>query len=331
MDLEGDLLLREINNYFRTRKGSIGGTKNYFNSGLYEFYGNIFGPTVYTEEKTHNFIGVDKEGSIYDEIYYPFDDINRVGTIIPKMFLESNLEVTKPSIEWKSVAEKGYCVLEGIEISDELSQQALDEAFIPHGLNPELNMSKSIYHAYFATLADYKKPEDHKVPNYMKEITCECLKQIPGLPSFMNGAALNTVDIVKYIYDETDLDSKLGPYSFHMDYFSRLYFMFFTYFSKKTPVIGRELLVGQREDFLDFSREALDLSPAEQPSVSNPFEKIDDDRISTFDEIKISNNTCILMNTLNPMFVHRVNKLKEKNEVVLLTHYLWSHMWPQEE
>ena len=76
--------LSEINLYFRTRKGKFGSFKDFKNIGLYEFYGNIFGPLIYTEDKTHNFIGVDKTGTFYDEVYYPFEEMNRSGTVIPK-------------------------------------------------------------------------------------------------------------------------------------------------------------------------------------------------------------------------------------------------------
>lgn len=321
-------MIEEINNYFRNRKGKFKDFKTFKETGLYEFYGNIFGPLVYLENCEHHFIGVDRDGYFYDETYYPFEGIERVGVVIPKIFLDMNLAPVTPSIEWKSVAEKGYCVLNHIKVDEELSSLALNEAFIPHGINKELNMSKSIYHAYFATLADYDSPELHRGPDYMKEITKQCISQIPPGNFHINAYQLHTSDIVKYIYDEDDLDSKHGPYSFHMDYFSRLHYMFFIYFSKNKIIEGRELLVGKRENFLDFSKEALDMSPAEQPSISNPFESVSDDRVSDIDEIKIDDSMVILMNTLNPMFVHKVEKLRKKNEVVLLTNYLWSPSWP---
>ena len=100
--------------------------------------------------------------------------------------------------------------------------------------------------------------------------------------------------------------------------------MFFSYFSKIQPIKGRELLVGQREDFLDFSQSILDLSIPQKQKSYNPFESISEKKVTNFDSITINHNTVILMNTLNPMFVHKVNKLLADNEVVLLTHYLWS-------
>ncbi|WP_127714875.1 hypothetical protein [Halobacteriovorax sp. HLS] len=321
-------MIKEINNYFRYRKGKFNNFNTFKETGLYEFYGNIFGPLVYTENSSHLFIGVDSNGYFYDETYYPVDGIDRVGVVIPKMFLEMELKPVTPSIEWKSVAEKGYCVLNNIQVDDTLSLQALNEAFIPHGINKELNMSKSIYHAYFATLADYDRPELHRGPDYMKEITRQCVSQIPQGNFHINAHQLQTSDIVKYIYDKDDLESTHGPYSFHMDYFSRLHYMFFIYFAKEKPIEGRELLVGKREDFLDFSKEALDMSPAEQPSIPNPFESVSDDRVSSIDKIQIADSMVILMNTLNPMFVHKVEKLRKKNEIVLLTNYLWSPSWP---
>jgi hypothetical protein len=104
--------------------------------------------------------------------------------------------------------------------------------------------------------------------------------------------------------------------------------MFFIYFSKSEPVEGRELLVGKRDDFADFSQEALDLSPAEQQVEKSPFESVPDSQVQQFDTIKIGHCKLVLMNTLNPMMVHRVEKLKHSNEVILITNYCWCSKWP---
>ena len=134
---------------------------------------------------------------------------------------------------------------------------------------------------------------------------------------------LHTADIKKYVYDPNDLDSVKGAYSFHTDYFPRCLFMFFTYISKSLNIKGRELLVGKREDFLDFGVETLDLSPGSQPLIEHPFSRLPDERVTSWDKIPIKNNKVILMNTLNPMFVHRVEKLKSDSEVIFLASYLW--------
>lgn len=324
-------ILKEINNYFRYQKGKIGGFKVFKNTGLYEHYGNLFGPLVYTEDSPYDFIGVDKEGTLYDEIYYPQDNFNKVGTIIPSNLLEQDFKIVTPNPVWKEVSTKGYCELKNIKIDDELSDKALNEAYIPHGINPELNMAKSIFHAYFATLADYDQPEKHKYPDYMKFITEQVIPQIPQGQPIINNYVHHTADIVKYVYDPEDMGSIKGPYSFHMDYFARCLFMFFIYLAQNRPVVGRELYVGKRDYFKDFSAEALDLSPASQPDEEavGPFERLSDDRVKEFDTIKIDHKKVVLMNTLNPMFVHKVEKLRKKNEIVLLTNYFWCKDWPK--
>ena len=68
------------------------------------------------------------------------------------------------------------------------------------------------------------------------------------------------------------------------------------------------------------------INPTPNEDGPNSFRKVEDNETTSFDKIDISNNTIILMNTLNPMFVHRVNKLEHQNEVVLMTHYLWSKL-----
>ena len=105
--------------------------------------------------------------------------------------------------------------------------------------------------------------------------------------------------------------------------------MFFVYFAKNTPVDGRELLVGQRKDFENFDAEALDRSPSVQPDLVSPFESLPDKDIINFDKINIQDGTVILMNTLNPMFVHKVEKLRSDNEVILITNYQWCKDWPK--
>lgn len=317
-------MLSEINRYFRTRKGHFGDFQQFSLTSLCEFYENIFGTLVYTEEQTHNFIGTDEDGYVYDEIYYPYENMHKKGTIIPKIFLESDMPISEPSLEWKNVAEKGFCVLDNIEMPVSLTSQAVEEAFVPHGLNPELNMSKSIYHAYFGTQANYEIPERHKQPDYMKEMTEFFLGQIPASQSIMQRYVLHTADIVKYIYDPKDSDSAKGPYSFHMDYFKRLLFMFFSYHSKTKPIVGRELLIGKRKEFAQFNMNSDELSKMSDKNEYNPFRKLLDSEVSEISEVKIDNQMLILMNTLNPIYVHKVKKLRGENEVVLLTHYLWS-------
>jgi hypothetical protein len=322
-------MIQAINDFFATRRGRIGGFRAFQSTGLHEFYANNFGPLVYTEESALSFIGVDADGFLYDEIYYPYEGYSKKGSIIPRLFAELEPDPAPPSPAWKDVAERGYHHMPVTRIHPDLRAQIMETGFIPFGLNPSLNLSRSLQHAYFATLMDYDRPEKHRAPDYMREATRQFLPQIPRPSPVIRNHILETADMVKYVYRSDDQACNKGPFSFHMDYFPRLLFMFFTYHSKHQPVLGRELLVGKREPFRDFSAEALDRSPAMQPAVPSPFERVSDDRVGEVHRIEIQDGSLVLMNTLNPMFVHRVEKLRHENEVVLMTHYLWSKDWPK--
>ena len=314
-------MINELNNFWTNQKGYFHSVRNFKESGVYHFYRSIFGDLIYTEEKTHNFIGLDYKGMFYDEIYYPLSEEKLKGTIIPRIFHESNLKVFDPAIEWKSVASKGFSVLKDQKINQKNIELALKESFVPFGLNSDLNMSKTVNHAYFGTRANYDYPEEHYSPEYMVEMTKEYMKSIPRPPSIIGAENLHTTDIVQYLYDPNEVHCEHGPYKFHMDYFKRLLFMFFSYYSKDSPILGRELLVGKRKPYNFFDSNFF---YDEITAGKNPIEAIGDDDIFEYHENKISNQLVILMNTLNPIFVHKVNKLKARNEIVLLTHYIWS-------
>lgn len=316
-------MTKKINNFLRNRKCDIKDYNEFKSSQLYEHYGNIFGHMIYTEDTTIDFIAVGEDG-IYDEMYYPQDVPNKKGVIIPKVFYESNLKPCQPNIIWKDVAEKGYGIIKNAKLPDNLRNEILEEAYIPHGFNSEANMSRSIMHPYFFTLMDYDKPEKHKSPDYMKKITKKALEFIPSGQPIINSHVLNTSDAVKYIFDPKDHNSIKGPYSFHMDYFNRCLYMFFIYFSKRDPIVGRELQVGKRADYTNFLVEGMELAPGEQPKIPSPYEKVSDELVPNPDTIKIENDMIILMNTFNPMYVHKVLKLREPNEVILVTNYCWS-------
>ena len=163
----------------------------------------------------------------------------------------------------------------------------------------------------------------------MKKISLRGLDYIPQGQPIINSHVITTSDAVKYVFDPSDIDSIKGPYSFHMDYFNRLLYMYFIYFSQKTPIIGRELLVGKRDDFTNFMVEGMELSSPEQPKIPTPYEKVSDDKVSGYHTIELEDNMLVLMNTFNPMFVHKVCKLRAKNEVVLITNYAWSKDRPK--
>jgi hypothetical protein len=119
---------------------------------------------------------------------------------------------------------------------------------------------------------------------------------------------------------------KKGPYSFHMDYFPRAMCMIFIYFAKDPVVNGRELLVGKRRDFKDFSKEALDMSPGVQSpaGMESPFEKLPDESVPEYKTLKVEHCKMVILNTLNPMFVHKVEKLRSENEITFISSYLWT-------
>ena len=317
-------MLDEVNNFFRYRRGLFGNFEKFKSSGIFYFYEKVFGECVFTEDTSYLFIGVGDDGYFYDEIYYPYDGFKKVGTIIPKKFLAFSTDDKKPDPIWKNVAEKGYAIVEGVVAPLELSSQARNEAFIPYGINTELNMSKTVNHAYFGTQANYEKPELHRSPSYMKELTRFYVDEIPRAPLIMRNSYFQTADIVRYSYDQGEDKCIHGPYRFHMDYFPRLMFMFFTYFSKTTPIEGRELLVGKRKDFDSFTKGNIERSSGDENTELDAFSKLADKDMESYETIPIDDNTFIIMNTLNPIFLHRVQKLKHENEVVLLTHYLWA-------
>lgn len=319
-----DQVLKEINNFLRTRKGNLGGFDGFRKTGLYEHHGNLFGHLIYTEDTSVNYIGVDASGTLYDEMYYPYENFKKVGTIVPKhLFEQDGIDHSiKPDPIWKDVAEKGYGIIDSIVLPENLQKECLNEGFLPHGHKEELNLPKSIHSVYFDPLIDLV-PERQVTREYLQACTAHFLKYIPTPQPLISRWALHTADIKKYVFDPNDFESDKGAYSFHMDYFARCLFMFFSYLTKEPEVVGRELLIGKREDFLDFSSEAVDLSPAEQPKIESPFARLPDSRVPSFDRIPIKSHKVILMNTFNPMVVHRVEKLKAPNEVILLANYIW--------
>ena len=281
---------------------------------------------MFTEDKSINYIAVDDQGYLYDETYYPYQkkEFNKIGTIVPiHLYEQDNIDKTlNPHPVWKDVAQKGYGIIDNINIPKELELLCRDEGFIPQGYNESQNLAKSIHHAYFSPQEE-KEPEDHVTLNYLQDLSNSILSQIPTAQPLINNWVMNTIDIKKYIYDPMDINSKRGPYSYHNDYFGRCLFMAFSYLAKYNPIIGRELLVGKREDFVDFSIEAVDLSPDSNPTEDSPFSRLDDDRIMSFESVPIQQNQIIIMNTLNPMIVHKVNKLRSENDVILLANYAW--------
>lgn len=184
-------------------------------------------------------------------------------------------------MNWEQVNKKGYFVLR-TQIDPALREQALNETFLPYGFNPELSFHSTILHPYFATKINYETPELHKSPKYLSDVAASILSQIETHKN-----RLHTTDMLKYVPGKVD---PVGPYKFHYDRFQRLDYMFFVYFSKKSPIIGRELLVGTEINY---------------------------------DTIQIEDGMCIVMKANDPEILHKVLPLREDNEVVLLTNYVW--------
>lgn len=302
-----------VNLFFHSGKAFFKSVDEFKASLCGSFYRHIFGDLIYTENKTHSFIGVDRDGTFYDEIYYPTVFDNRVGTLIPKVFYESDLPLIAPDPIWKSVARNGYAELENLKMPEDLKDKALGEAFIPFGFTEGQGCSKSFSQAYFFAQGNYDIPEQHKSPAYLDDVTEHYLNQIPKTSSLFQKYTMHTADLVKYYFDESDLERLDPPNIFHMDYFPRCMFMFFIYFSKTSPIYGRELGVGVRGDFT--------IEDHNKTSIFD--EKIYDESKIDFVDLPIADGKVILMNTLNPIFMHRVNKLRAQNEVTLITNYFW--------
>lgn len=305
---------KAVNNFFEQGYGRFNSHIEFENSLLGTFYKRQFGELVFTEDTSLNFIGVDKNYNHFDEIYYSKEIHDRVGTLIPKIFLENDYLETKVDPVWKDVAEKGYADLGTIGIDRSLKEQALDEAYIPFGVTEGLGVSKSFSQAYFFSQGDYINPEKHRSPSYLDDVTRACLQFIPKGNPILNHYKFHTADLVKYVYDESDLDRLDPPNVFHFDHFPRCMYMFFIYFSKKSPIVGRELGVGKRRGFQITSHNDISLFDEKEHTL---------ERV-TYEDIPIADGKVILVNTLNPSFVHRVNKLRHDNEVTLISNYFWS-------
>jgi hypothetical protein len=298
----------QIDSFLKTRKGKLNSFEDFKNTKLYKHYVGLFGEIIYTEDKSKQFIACDNEGFFYDEMYYPYKEQETKGIIIPKSLYELDVDGSVASIEWEEVASKGAKSLD-IKMDPNLRTQAVTETFLPYGYNDKLSKVRTIQHPYFETLIDsYEDPDNIRCPEYLIEIVDCCLRQIPKAQPLMEMYRLKTADIIKYIHNAEDWDDKKGPYSYHIDYFPGLLWMFFTYFPLHSPVEGREVSIGRRSNI--------------EMSADNKG-RLGDEPIETIMTIPIKNDQVILMNTLNPIYAHKVEKLKHDNEVVMMTNYLW--------
>lgn len=315
-------MIKSVNDFFRYKKAFFGTVAVFESTGIYKHFTNIFGELVYVDDLNVTFIGVSSDGFFYDEIYYPMEIPNKIGSIVPKIFLE--IEWKRPHLIWKDVADHGYAIIEDFDFNKEDKAAVLNDPYIPFGANKEFDFHETILQPYYMHQMDYEEPEKHKNPEHLKRLTEEVFSYLSQFPSNLSESKLQTTDTVRYLYNKDLKESDIGPYSFHFDYFPRLMYMFFTYFSKKKPIVGRELLVGKRYDFIDFSPESLISTKPRDTLKGGAFEKIQNKSLVEYDIIPIKDNMVVLMNTVNPLFVHRIERLREENEVTLVTNYVWS-------
>jgi hypothetical protein len=241
-------------------------------------------------------------------MYYPQHIENRVGSVLPKFLLDTDYVNKEPVNNlWKEVSEKGYAILDNLNIPKELDNSITNESFIPFGLNPLYSLSETIHFPFFISKANYNDVEEHDYPKYLNDIIETCFKSIPNGTSLINNYKLGTPDLTKYVYLEKETSNK-GPYSFHSDYKKRLLYMFFLYFPKDNEIEGRELIIGKNCNLKD---------------IKKPSEPVSEEDVEVIDRIKIKRNKAIVVNTLNPYFLHKVIKLKKKNEVIFLNTNVW--------
>lgn len=153
--------------------------------------------------------------------------------------------------------------------------------------------------------------EDDNLPLSILNSNAEELNYIVlNVPKYSGPLRLDkriiSTDALKYRYKENELDTR-GPYSFHMDCTPGVYYMIFNYFSNSKKIEGRELVIGER----DLSTIELD-----QKGICRSGNIIKETKI------EIKDGMVLFLNTYNPRFVHKVEKLKADQEVVLLSSYV---------
>ena len=287
--------------FFTTGKANFGTVDSFKTSWAGQYLESIFGEMVWMPDvPEYYFIGIAPDGTIHNEIYYPMLE-KRLGSFIPRSFLKFKRH--KPHPLWKDVQENGFAAIENYKIGsyykDEIWKQEYDSAIDETMLLPS-----------YLDKIDYENPEKTFNPRYLQELSYLIYDDL----KIAEKGAFCTTDSIKYLYKEGN-ESTEGPYVFHMDFMERLYGMFFHYHAKQ-PIEGRELVIGYRD---------LESFPFSNPQNDKPLlsKNIPMANIAAYKEIKIKNDMIVVMNSVNPLFVHRVNKLKSDNEVILLTNYIW--------
>lgn len=298
----------EINNFFKHQKGFFKDIETFKTTELCKYYESFFGELVYTEDKDVCFIGVDQDGNFYDEIYYPCNIQNKIGTLAPKIFIKNK---TKPSLIWKDVATKGYAILDCHNFNEINKKLILNDTYFGKKIKPDFDVHETMLLPFYAENIMYDDLTNHFEPPYVTATRHEALDIIKKTNPNLNTYTRDTSDVIKYIYLPEIPETSHGPYSFHFDYFEGLNFMFFIYLSKHPRIDGRELLIGKRPDFIDFKTEST-------------FKKFKDKNLIEYEKIEIKDGMIILINSLNPIFHHAIERMKSENEIFLLTNYIWN-------
>lgn len=279
----------EVNNFFKHGFGEFGTVENFKESWAGKYFEALYGELVFLPYSKLKFITMDTNGYFFDEIYTQKGMLpNQVGTLIPKQFVSLKKE---DSDGWKKLHEDGYYIVEDVDLPKELVDKLEDETYYHHDSLPNSIMFPSY--------------NDKEEPSYVKEIAYFLNDKLGLIKSDID----ISTDSIKYIYDPNDKEDK-GPYKYHMDFMKDINYMFFYYRSKK-PIEGRELLIGERK------LRSLDMSSVDIKDICKNNSKVKDKA-----KIQVKDKMLIALNTYNPRFMHRVEKLKEDNEVVLLTNYV---------
>lgn len=298
----------QINDFLKYQKSYFKDIATFKKTELCKFYESFFGELKYTEDTEVCFIGVDKNGWFYDEIYYPHKIKNKVGTLAPEIFIKNK---TTPDPIWRDVSTKGYAIIEDCSFNNINKNLIINDTYFKYNYKPEFNIHETMLMPFYAENIQYEELDKHFEPPYITAIREEAVERIKKTNPNLFSHSKQTSDLVKYVFLPDLPESSNGPYSFHYDYFSGLNFMFFIYLAKEPKIEGRELLIGKRPDYTDFKADFV-------------YDKIKDKNLMQYDKIQIKDNMIVIINSLNPIFYHAIERMKSDNEVFLITNYLWN-------
>lgn len=271
--------------FFLKGKANFSSVEFFKKSWTYLYFTELYGEMIYIPDSDFQFIGIDKYGNCYDEVYTKNKDAKeKIGNFIPKNIIGKKKPID--SELWNSVSKNGYSILE----------------YKPHNF-----INNKIHNLKFQKSSEQDNSvliQEGGLPYQIYDLAKYVNKSFEGPLVSKN----LEVDALKYLKG-THKDTK-GPYRFHMDFCPNLYYMFFNYYTKSNNIEGRELVISKRKNLnldQEINKEKLCTSG------------------ETYDEkiISIKDNMVILINSYNPLFVHKVNPMKSDSEVILFTNYLY--------